>query len=93
MNIKPLGERVVIKKIEKENVTASGIVLPDTAQEESNIAEVVAISPELENNDEINLELKVGDRVIYSRYAGTEVEVEKEEVIVIKYDDLLAIIG
>lgn len=93
MNIKPLGERVVIKKVEKENVTASGIVLPDSAQEESNIAEVVAISPELENNEEINLELKVGDRVIYSKYAGTQVEIDKEEVIVIKYDDLLAIIG
>ncbi len=93
MNIKPLGERVVIKKIEKENVTASGIVLPDTAQEESNLAEVVAISPELENNEEIHFELKVGDHVIYSKYAGTEVEIDKEEVIVIKYDDLLAIIG
>lgn len=93
MNIKPLGERVVIKKVERENVTASGIVLPDSAQEESNIAEVVAISPELENNEEINLELNVGDRVIYSKYAGTQVEIDKEEVIVIKYDDLLAIVG
>ncbi|MCD1147613.1 co-chaperone GroES [Peptoniphilus sp. KCTC 25270] len=93
MNIRPLGERVVIKKVEKENVTASGIVLPDTAKEESNLAEVVAISEELLNHKEIKVDLKVKDKVIYSKYAGSEVEMDGEKVIVIKYQDLLAVIG
>lgn len=93
MNIKPLGERVVIKKVEKENVTASGIVLPDSAKEESNLAEVVAISQDLLNDKEITLDLKEGDRVIYSKYAGNEVEIDGDKVIVIKYQDLLAIVG
>lgn len=93
MNIKPLGERVVIKKIEKENVTASGLVLPDSAKEESNVAEVVAISQDLLNDKELNVDLKVGDKVIYSKYAGNEVEVEGEKVIVIKYQDLLAVVA
>ena len=93
MTIKPLGERVVIQKIEKENVTASGIVLPDTAKEESNIAEVIAVSKDLKNSEEIQCDVKEGDRVIYSKYAGNEVEIEGESVIVIKYQDLLAKLG
>lgn len=91
--IKPLGERVVIQKIEKENVTASGIVLPDAAKEESNIAEVIAVSEDLKNSEEIHCDVKAGDRVIYSKYAGNEVEIEGESVIVIKYQDLLAKLG
>lgn len=93
MTIKPLGERVVIQKIEKENVTASGIVLPDTAKEESNTAEVIAVSEDLKNSEEIQCDVKEGDRVIYSKYAGNEVEIEGESVIVIKYQDLLAKLG
>ena len=93
MTIKPLGERVVIQKIEKENVTASGIVLPNTAKEESNIAEVIAVSEDLKNSEEIQCDVKEGDRVIYSKYAGNEVEIEGESVIVIKYQDLLAKLG
>lgn len=93
MTIKPLGERVVIQKIEKENVTASGIVLPDTSKEESNIAEVIAVSEDLKNSEEIQCDVKEGDRVIYSKYAGNEVEIEGESVIVIKYQDLLAKLG
>ena len=93
MTIKPLGERVVIQKIEKENVTASGIVLPDTAKEESNIAEVIAVSEDLKNSEEIQCDVKAGDRVIYSKYAGNEVEIEGESVLVIKYQDLLAKLG
>lgn len=92
MNVKPLGERVVIKKIETENVTKSGIVLPDSAKEESNIAEIVAISEELKNDSDKKFNLKVGDKVIYNKYSGSEVEVDGEEIIVIKYQDLLAVI-
>ena len=88
MTIKPLGERVVIQKIEKENVTASGIVLPDTAKEESNVATVIAVSEELKNSEDIHCD--VVDKVIYSKYAGSEVEMDGETVIVLKYQDLLA---
>ncbi|MDO5037923.1 MAG: co-chaperone GroES [Tissierellia bacterium] len=91
MNIKPLGKRVLIKKFEVENQTASGIVLPDSAKEESNMAEVIAISKELMEDDD--LDIKVGDKVIYSKYAGTEVEIEKEEVILINHKDLLAVLA
>lgn len=90
MSIKPLGERVVIQKIEKENVTASGIVLPDSAKEESNVATVLAVSEELKYSDEIQCDVAEGDKVIYSKYAGNEVEVDGEKVIVLKYQDLLA---
>lgn len=90
MTIKPLGERVVIQKIEKENVTASGIVLPDTAKEESNVATVIAVSEELKNSEDINCDVAEGDKVIYSKYAGNEVEMDGETVIVLKYQDLLA---
>ena len=90
MSIKPLGERVVIQKIEKENVTASGIVLPDTAKEESNVATVIAVSEELKNSEDIHCDVVEGDKVIYSKYAGSEVEMDGETVIVLKYQDLLA---
>lgn len=91
MKIRPLGDRVVIKKFEVENTTASGIVLPDSAKEESNVAEVLSISKELIEGEE-EVDIKVGDKVLYSKYAGNEVEVEDEEVIVIKYKDLLAVL-
>ena len=90
MSIKPLGERVVIQKIEKENVTASGIVLPDSAKEESNVATVLAVSEELKHSEEIRCDVAEGDKVIYSKYAGNEVEVDGDKVIVLKYQDLLA---
>ena len=90
MTIKPLGERGVTQKIEKENVTASGIVLPDTAKEESNVATVIAVSEELKNSEDIHCDVVEGDKVIYSKYAGSEVEMDGETVIVLKYQDLLA---
>ena len=90
MTIKPLGERVVIQKIEKENVTASGIVLPDTAKEGSKVAPVIAVSEELKNSEDIHCDVVEGDKVIYSKYAGSEVEMDGETVIVLKYQDLLA---
>ena len=90
MTSQPLCERVVIQKIEKENVTASGIVLPDTAKEESNVATVIAVSEELKNSEDIHCDVVEGDKVIYSKYAGSEVEMDGETVIVLKYQDLLA---
>lgn len=85
MNIKPLGDRVVIKRIEAEEKTKSGIVLPGQAKEQPQIAEVLAVA-----NDELGV--TVGDRVIFSKYSGTEIKVDGEDYIVVKAEDLLAVI-
>lgn len=92
MNLKPLGERVVIKKLEKEETTASGIVLPSSAQEQPQYAEVVAISDKVEKDEDLKGSISVGDRVIYSKYAGTDVKLEDQDYIVIKLEDVLAIV-
>lgn len=89
MKLIPLGERIVIQKLEKEETTASGIVLPASAQEQPQYAEVVAISDQLEK-DEVNI--KEGDRVIHSKYAGTDVKFGDDEYIVIKMEDVLAVV-
>ncbi|EFM26052.1 MULTISPECIES: co-chaperone GroES [Peptoniphilus] len=92
MELKPLGDKVVIKKIELEEKTVSGIVLPSSAKEETNIAEVIAIGREILDDDKTKDEIKVGDKVLFSKYAGTEVELEREKFIVLKYQDLLAVV-
>lgn len=92
MKLIPLGERVVIRKLEKEETTASGIVLPSSAQEQPQYAEVVAISDKVEKDDELKGSIKVGDHVIYSKYAGTDVKLEDEQYIVIKLEDILAVV-
>lgn len=92
MNIKPLGDRVVIKALAGEEKTASGIVLPDTAKEKPQEGEVVAVGSGklLDNGQKVDLEVKVGDRVIYSKYAGTEVKVAGEEYLILSERDILA---
>ena len=93
MKIKPLGERVVIKKLEAEEKTKSGIVLTGTAKERPQEAEVVAVGPgAIVDGNRVAMEVKVGDKVLYSKYAGTEVKVEEEEYIILKQEDILAIV-
>jgi chaperonin GroES len=93
MNIKPLGDRVVIKKLEAEEKTKSGIVLPSQAKEQPQIAEVVAVGPGgVVDGKEIKMEVKVGDKVIFSKYAGTEIKYDGEEYTVVKQNDLLAVV-
>ncbi len=92
MAVKPLGERIVIKMIEAEEKTKSGIVLPGTAKEKPQIAEVIAIGAGITNDEKKKDEFKVGDKVIYSKYAGTEVKIDGEELIIIKLADVLAVI-
>ncbi len=89
MRLVPLGDRVVLKQVEAEETTKSGIVLPGSAQEKPQQAEVVAVGP---GTDEVKMEVSVGDSVIYSKYAGTEVKVDEEEYIVVKQNDILAIV-
>jgi chaperonin GroES len=92
MNLRPLGDRVVIKKVEAEEKTKSGIVLPSSAKEQPQMAEVLAIGVEVENDDKTKGQLKVGDKIIFSKYAGTEIKVENQEVTVLKFSDILAVI-
>ncbi len=93
MNIKPLGDRVVIKKLEAEEKTKSGIVLPSQAKEQPQMAEVVAVGPGgMVEGKEIKMEVKVGDRVIFSKYAGTEIKYDDVEYTILKQNDVLAVI-
>ncbi|SUY47941.1 10 kDa chaperonin [Clostridium putrefaciens] len=93
MNIRPLGDRVVIKRLEAEEKTKSGIVLTGTAKERPQEATVVAVGPGgyVEGKD-IKMEVKVGDKVLFSKYAGTEVKIDSEEYTILKQDDILAIV-
>ena len=93
MKLKPLGDRVVLKQLEAEEKTKSGIVLPGNAQEKPQEAEIVAVGPGgVVDGKEIKMEVKVGDKVIYSKYSGTEVKVDNEEFIIVKQNDILAIV-
>lgn len=85
--IKPLGDRVVIKRLEAEEKTASGIILPGQAKEKPQMAEVVAVGP---GTEDVKMELAVGDMVIFSQYAGTEVKFEGEEYTIMAQKDILA---
>lgn len=92
MNLKPLGDRIIIKKMEVEEKTKSGIVLPSTAKEEPIMAKVVAIGDEILNDEKKKDQIKIGDKVIFSKYAGTEVKVEGEEITILKLIDILAVV-
>ena len=92
MKLKPLGKRLVIKHYEKEEQTASGIVLPSSAQEQPQYAEVIAVGEGILNDEEIKDTVKKGDKIIFSKYAGTEVSLDKETYTVIKFEDCLAVV-
>jgi len=93
MNIKPLGDRIIIRVVEMEETTKSGIVLPGTAKEKPMQGEVLAVgSGEMVDGKKIPLELKVGDKVIYSKYAGTEVKMDGNEYLILRQNDVLAVI-
>jgi chaperonin GroES len=87
ISLKPLGDRVVIEPIEQDSMTAGGIVLPDTAKEKPQEGTVLAVGPDVE------AELAEGDRVMYAKYAGTEVKMDGKEVIILREDDILAIVA
>lgn len=94
MNIKPLGDRVVVKAMEKEERTKSGIVLPDTAKEKPQQGKVLAVGTgrTLDNGTRVPLEVKEGDTIIFSKYAGTEVKIDDQEVLILSERDILAIV-
>lgn len=93
MNIKPLFDKVVVKMLESEETTKSGIVLPGAAKEKTQMAEVKAVGPGgVVDGKEVTMQVKAGDRVIISKYAGTEVKVDGEEVTILSQKDILAVI-
>ena len=93
MKLVPLGDRVVLKELKAEETTKSGIVLPGQAQEKPQQAEVIAVGPgKVEDGKEVKMEVAVGDKVIYSKYSGTEVKMDGTDYIIVKQEDILAII-
>jgi chaperonin GroES len=93
--LKPLGDRIVIELVESEEKTASGIVLPDTAKEKPQEGKVVAVGTGrvLDSGERVALEVSVGDRIIFSKYAGTEVKYQGTEYLIVRENDILAVIG
>ena len=93
MKLSPLGDKVALKQLEAEETTASGIVLPGNAQEKPQQAEVIAVGPGgVVDGKEVKMQVSVGDKVIYSKYAGTEVKLGDEEFIVVRQNDIVAIV-
>lgn len=94
MKLVPLGDRVVLKQLVAEETTKSGIVLPGQAKEKPQQAEVIAVGPGgVVDGKEVTMQVKVGDKVIFSKYAGTEVKLEEVEYIVVKQNDILAVVA
>ena len=95
MNLKPLGDRIVVKpQDEEESRTASGLVIPDTAKEKPQLGEVLAVGPgEIKDGERIPMDVNVGDVVFYSKYGGTEVKVEGEDLLILSARDVLAVLA
>ena len=94
MTIRPLHDRILVKRVEKEQKTAGGIIIPDTAKEKPQEAKVIAVGngKRLENGEIRALDVKVGDTILFSKYAGTEVKIEGEEHLILREDDLIGIV-
>ena len=93
MNIKPLADRVVVQPLEVEEQKSGSIIIPDTAKEKPQEGKVVAVGPgKVENGDKVPMEVKVGNKVLYGKYSGTEVTVDDKEYLIMRESDILAII-
>jgi chaperonin GroES len=94
VKIRPLGDRVVIKALSRETVTKSGIVLPDTAKEKPQEGEIIAVGPGkvLDNGKRIELELSVGQKVLFAKYAGIEVKIDDEEYLILRESDIMGVV-
>jgi chaperonin GroES len=94
VNLKPLGDRVVIKPLEQEEVTPSGIVLPETAKEKPQKGEILSVGPGARDEDgkRIAMDVKVGDKVLFAKYAGTEIKIDSEKLLILRESDILAVL-
>jgi chaperonin GroES len=92
--LKPLGDRIVVKPLDAEEKTSGGIVLPDSAKERPQTGEVIAVGPgkTLDNGNVAPMEVNVGDKVVYSKYGGTEVKVDGQDVLIMRQDDILGVV-
>jgi chaperonin GroES len=95
LNLRPLGDRVVVKPLDREEVTKSGIVLPDTAKEKPQQGEVLAVGPGrvLDSGDRVTPDVKAGDRVLFAKYSGTEFKLDQDELLILRESDVLAIVN
>lgn len=94
MNLRPLHDRAIVRRMDEERTSAGGIVIPDSATEKPSRGEVIAVGKGkiLDNGDIFPLDIKVGDKVLFGKYSGTEVKVENEELLVMREDDIMAVI-
>ncbi|MFN0074014.1 MAG: co-chaperone GroES [Chloroflexota bacterium] len=94
LGLRPLGDRVVVKPLDREEVTKSGILLPDTAKEKPQQGEVVAVGPGrlLDSGERVSLDLSVGDKIIFAKYSGTEFKLEDDELLILNERDILAVL-
>ena len=94
MNIRPLHDRIIVKRMEEERMSAGGIVIPDSATEKPSKGEVIAVGngKQLDNGDTRALDVKAGDQILFGKYSGTEVKVDGEDLLVMKEDDVMAVI-
>ena len=95
LKLKPLGGRVIVEPIEQEEMTAGGIILPETAKEKPQVGEVVQVGPGKRNDDGARqeMEVKIGDKVLYSKYAGTDIKLGTEEYVLLSEKDILAVVS
>jgi chaperonin GroES len=95
VKVKPLSDRILVRRVEEEEVRRGGLIIPDTAKEKPQQAEVLAVGPGRVNDEgkRIPLEVKTGDRILMGKYAGTEVKLDGEECLILREDDVLAVIG
>lgn len=94
LNLKPLGDRLVVKPLEEEDVTPSGIVLPETAKEKPQKGEVLAVGPGARDDDgkRIEMDVSVGDKILFAKYGGTEIKIDTEKLLILRESDVLAIL-
>ena len=94
MNIRPLHDRVVVRRMEEERTTAGGIVIPDSATEKPSTGEVIAVGngKKTENGETVAMDVKVGDKIMFGKYSGTEVKVDGEELLIMREDDIMAVV-
>jgi chaperonin GroES len=94
MKIRPLHDRVIVQRLEEEEKTKGGIIIPDTAKEKPQEGKVIAVGPGkiLENGTKVSLDVKVGDKILFGKYSGTEIKIEGEEYLMMREDDILGVI-
>ena len=95
MNVRPLHDRLIIKRVEEKETVKGGIIIPDTAKEKPQEGEVIAVGngKVLENGTKVAMDVKAGDRVLFGKYSGTDIKIDGEEVLILREDEVLAIVG